>query len=265
MDSIQKIEEFSAQFKTSDELFGSTVHFDAVLMNFVVIGEAVDKLPANFKNSISDIPWQKVKDFVTLPLRSLFIFEGRRWGLTSIKNERIEYAAREVRGYCLDVGCGKHNVLIKEFLGGNGAGIDVFAYDGLGPENIVSDMPPLPFPDGQFDSVTFIANLNHIPVSDRDAELAEAHRCLKSGGNIIVTMPCALAGILVHTFVHAYDRLFGTHYDVDAIRGMHHEEHFFVRDEEIIERLTRAGFRDIRKKYFGTQWGMNHLFMGWKR
>jgi len=60
--------------------------------------------------------WQKIKDFITLPARSLFLYEGRRFGLSSTQDERFEYAAKEVRGYCLDVGCGKYNRFIKNFL-----------------------------------------------------------------------------------------------------------------------------------------------------
>ena len=208
--------------------------------------------------------WQKCKDFLTLPLRSLTLFEGRRWGLTSTQDERFAYAAREVRGYCLDIGCGKYNRFITDYCGGNGIGIDVFAYEGLGPENIVTDMTHLPFADATFAAVTFIANLNHVPRDDRDAELREAQRVLRPGGNIIVTMPCAVAGVLVHKFVHWHDALMGTHFDVDAVRGMHHDEEYWLPDQEIIERLTRAGFGGIAKKYFWTQWGLNHLFVGVK-
>lgn len=209
--------------------------------------------------------WQKIKDFVTLPVRSLFLFEGSRFGLSSTQDERFEYAAKEVRGYCLDVGCGKHNRFIKNFLDGYGKGIDVFPYDGLTAENLVEDMTHFPFPNAIFDSVTFIANLNHIPENDRDAELFEAYRCLKPNGNIIITMPCAFAGILIHKFVHWYDCIFGTKYDVDTVRGMHHDEEFYLSDKEIRQRLEKAGFSDITKKYFFTQWGMDHLLMGTKR
>lgn len=209
--------------------------------------------------------WQKIRDVVTLPARSFFLFEGSRWGLSSTQDERFEYAAREVQGHCLDVGCGKFNRFVNVFLGGNGKGVDVFLYDGLTAENLVADMTHLPFPEAVFDSVTFIANLNHVPKNDRDKELREAYRCLKVGGNIIITMPCAFAGILIHKIVHVYDQVFGTHYDVDSIRGMHHDETYFLRDPDIINYLTSAGFTNIRKKYFWTQWGMNHLFVGWKR
>lgn len=208
---------------------------------------------------------QKLKDFFTLPLRALTIFEEDKWGLSSIKTERFEYAAEEVQGYCLDVGCGKHNLFIKKFLDGNGKGIDVFKYEGLIDENIVEDITKFPFSDSTFESVTFIANFSHVPRSFRDLELAESYRCLKSGGNIIITMPCGFASILVHKFVHLHDYLFGTDYDVDSIRGMHEDEEYFLTDTEIISRLKSAGFKDTYKKYFLTQWGMNHAFVGWKR
>lgn len=208
---------------------------------------------------------QKLKDFVTLPLRALTLFEENKWGLTSMQAERFEYAAKEVLGYCLDIGCGKNNLFVNKYLNGNGKGVDVFYYEGLTEENIVPSLETFPFPDRSFDSATFIASLNHIPKKLRDKELAEAHRCLKTDGNIIITMPCAFAGIMIHRIVAAYDSIFGTNYDVDSVRGMHNDEDYYLSDREIIERLGRAGFKGITKKYFWTQWGMNHAFIGRKK
>ena len=207
---------------------------------------------------------QKSLDFFTFWLRALALIEKDRWGLTSLASERYYYAAGEVRGYCLDVGCGKHNRFIKEFLGGGGKGIDVYPYAGLTEENLVEDISHFPFSDGTFDSVTFIANINHVPESLRDVELGEAYRCLKPGGNIIVTMGNPAAEILAHKLVWFYDKYLGTDLDVDSERGMDEEEEYFLTDREIRIRLRRAGFRGVVKKYFGTQWFMNHLFVGWK-
>lgn len=208
---------------------------------------------------------QKIKDFLTFPLRAITLFEENKWGLTSLKDERYDYAAKEVSGNCLDIGCGRENSFIKKYLKGNGIGIDVFKYEGLGDENIVPNMTKLPFQNETFDSVAFIANLNHAPKGDRDKELSEAYRCLKRGGNIVVTMPCPLAGILVHKVVHYYDEIFGTNNDVDTERGMHKDEDFYLTDSEIIERLKKAKFAEIKKKYFWTQWGLNHMFTAVKR
>ena len=58
---------------------------------------------------------QKFKDFIALPLRAVALFEVNKWGLTSTQAERFEYAAKEVRGHCLDIGCGKYNLFVQKY------------------------------------------------------------------------------------------------------------------------------------------------------
>jgi SAM-dependent methyltransferase len=207
---------------------------------------------------------QKAIDFVTFPFRAFALFHEDRFGLSSLASERFDYVAKEVRGYCLDIGCGRHDRFVQEYLKGNGRGIDLFPYEGLTEENLVSDLSHFPFADGSFEAVTFIANLNHCPRPQRDAELAEAFRVLKPGGRILVTMGNPLAEILVHKVVWLYDKLLKTNVDMDSERGMEAEEEYYLTDGEIRERLSRAGFANIRKKYFLTQWALNHVFVGEK-
>jgi SAM-dependent methyltransferase len=208
---------------------------------------------------------QKIKDFIAFPLRSITLFYSDRWGLSSLATERYDYVSREVIGYCLDVGCGRFNRFVNEFLDGKGKGIDVFEYEGLSPDNIVKDMSHFPFKDNAFDSITFIANINHIPRHLRDMEISEAYRVLKTNGNIIVSMGNPVAEILVHRAVALYDKIFGTMHDVDQERGMKEGEEYYLKDNEIRRRLEKAGFTDIKKKYFHTQWLLNHMFIAWKR
>lgn len=125
---------------------------------------------------------QKAADFLTFPLRAIVLFHEDRLGLSSLATERFDYVAREVQGLCLDVGCGRHNRLVMQFLGGCGRGIDLFPYEGLTDENLVDDLTHFPFVDEAFQSVTFVANLNHCPEPKRDTELREAFRVLKPGG-----------------------------------------------------------------------------------
>jgi hypothetical protein len=47
------------------------------------------------------------------------LFEDDRFGLSSLRTERVDYAAAEVHRYCFDVGCGHHNQFICEMLAGN--------------------------------------------------------------------------------------------------------------------------------------------------
>ena len=207
---------------------------------------------------------QKFAYFVTFPLRAFTLFHKDRCGLSSLASERFDYAAAEVTGFCLDVGCGFGKRFIDEFLGGNGRGIDVFPYAGLNDEHIVSNLSCFPFADETFDSVTFIASINHAPESQRDSELSEAWRVLKRGGNIIITMGVPVVEVIVHRLVWFYDRFLGFHVDMDTERGMEEEEAYFLPDSEIRERLERAGFQRVIRKPFRTQWGLNRLYVAWK-
>ncbi len=105
---------------------------------------------------------QKVIDFITFPFRALTLIETDRWGMSSLASERYDHVAREVTGYCLDIGCGKRNRFVSEFLPGNGKGIDIYPYEGLTEEHLVNTLDVFPFEDETFDAVTFIANLSHI-------------------------------------------------------------------------------------------------------
>lgn len=208
---------------------------------------------------------KQIVDFIFFPLRALLLIEKDKWGLSSLASERFYYVGSRVLGRCLDVGCGKGNKFITKFLNGNGMGIDVYRYEGLSDEHIVEDISHFPFENSQFDTVTFIANINHIPEPMRDIELAEAYRCLKKHGNIVVTMGNPIAEILVHKLVWLYDKLLGTNLDMDNDRGMEEGEEYYLLDSEIRERLSRAGFIDIKKHYFMTQWFLNHMFVARKQ
>jgi ubiquinone/menaquinone biosynthesis C-methylase UbiE len=207
---------------------------------------------------------KKIADFISFPFRAFTLIEEDKWALSCLASERFYYVAEEVKGRCLDVGCGKHNRFINEFIEGHGVGIDVYKYEGLTDDNIVEDMKSFPFEDISFKTITFIANINHIPKKLRDDELKEAFRCLEKDGNIIITMGNPLVEIIIHKVVWFYDKFFKTNLDMDNERGMHEDEEYYLLDKEIIERLKKAGFSKIQKRYFTTQWFLNHMFIAWK-
>jgi SAM-dependent methyltransferase len=207
---------------------------------------------------------QKIQDFITFPFRAFFVLQYDKWKLPCLKTERFDYVSREVKGYCLDVGCCRYNEFIRDYCDNNGKGIDVYPYAGLSEENIVKKLTKFPFENETFDSVTFIANINHIPPYERDIEITEAYRCLKYGGNIIIQTANPLASILAHKVSDCYDFIFGT-LNADSERGMHKDETLFVTEKEVMERLKKAGFKDLKKKYFTTQWFLNRLYVGWKK
>lgn len=66
LDAIGKIQNYIEGVADADAYFHAPMIFDATLMNFVVIGEMVDRLSAELKNRDTEIDWQKVKDFRNL-------------------------------------------------------------------------------------------------------------------------------------------------------------------------------------------------------
>lgn len=98
-----------------------------------------------------------------------------------------------VKGRLLDVGCGYNNLVAA--YPGEGVGVDVFNWGGQ-PDRVIARSDNLPFENQTFDTVTFIACLNHIPY--RVSALKEAYRVLKDDGQVLITMLGPLAGQLAH-------------------------------------------------------------------
>lgn len=214
------------------------------------------------KNLLS--PAQQILNTITFPLRAFTLFHKDKFGLSCLATERFDAVARYISGTVLDIGCGYDNQFVNKYCDEGSIGIDLFKYDGLKDENIVKDFLHLPYEPDTFDTITFIANLNHCPKNQRDEELAEMYRVLKPKGKIIVTMGNPIAELLVHKVVYYQDKLFGTKNDMDTERGMEEGEEYFLLDGEIISRLKKAGFKNIKKHYIVSQWMLNHLFVSEK-
>jgi len=63
IEAIEKIETYCAPFSSFDSFFKNQLHFDAVLMNFVIIGEMVERLSESLKAEYCSVDWAKVKSF----------------------------------------------------------------------------------------------------------------------------------------------------------------------------------------------------------
>ena len=73
LDSVEKIKQYSGSFKNADELYTDSKSFDAVMMNFVVIGEMAEKLTEDFKQSTdSQIDWFKIRGFRNIIAHNYF-------------------------------------------------------------------------------------------------------------------------------------------------------------------------------------------------
>lgn len=73
LDSIKKIELYSNRFSTADDFYADTLSFDASMMNFIIIGEMVEKLSDSFvENTSKNIDWYKVKGFRNIIAHNYF-------------------------------------------------------------------------------------------------------------------------------------------------------------------------------------------------
>ena len=178
---------------------------------------------------------QQMKDVLLAPIRMLLpdVFV-EKMGLTSLEMERINAVFPNIQGRLLDIGAGK-NKLVKKY--GNGVGVDVLEWGG--GAIVVPDSSALPFADGEFDTITFLACLNHIPY--REAVLREARRLLDKKGRLIITMINPLLGLISHKI-----RWFAE----DTKRKWCPGERYGISSGEIIRICQNAGFELSKHKRF---------------
>ena len=63
IESINKIRKYTVKFETGDDFFNNNLAFDATIMNFVVIGEMVSKLSAEFIIDNNVLDWKNIIGF----------------------------------------------------------------------------------------------------------------------------------------------------------------------------------------------------------
>jgi len=171
---------------------------------------------------------------------------SRALRLTSLEDERLRNVLPHIRGRLLDVGAG-NNHLVR--LYGDGVGVDV--HDWGGGAMVVEDTRRLPFEDATFDTVTFIACLNHIPY--REDVLREVHRLLRPDGQVVVTMIGRIIGEIGHKIWW---------YSEDKHREVMAGELMGMAPTMVLQLLTEAGFSNRRHLRF--LYGLNHLFVARK-
>ncbi len=72
LEAIDKIEQHVALFRNADEFNADTTHFDAAMMNFVIIGEMVARISTNCKETNRQIEWERIKSFRNLIAHDYF-------------------------------------------------------------------------------------------------------------------------------------------------------------------------------------------------
>lgn len=173
----------------------------------------------------------------------------------------MDFCSKFSRGKVLDVGCGRGNLFIKNYIGTeNGIGIDIFPYKGV--DNVFDDLSKLPFEDEMFDTITLIAVGGHIPKHMRKPEFKEFSRLLVKNGRLLFTEGEPVTQFLVHKWSE-FISLFTGKKDMDTERGMEEEEEYCMPESEIYDYMNSFSLRLVSRKRF--MWGLNNLYISEKK
>lgn len=164
---------------------------------------------------------------------------------------RIRVALPYLKGRVLDVGCGTNELIAayrERHPEHNCVGVDVHQWGSV--DLILDDVAHMPFTDGEFDTVTCMAALNHIP--NREDFLREARRVLAPDGVFIASMIPPGISRLWHTLRKPWD--------ADQVeRGMEEEEEYGFTRAAMRQLLERTGFAVDREISFMA--GVNRLYL----
>ncbi len=201
-----------------------------------------------FKTDIINIPSlpKTALSRLAFPLLCLLSREqSLKLGLTPIDDERVIQAMRQAKGRVLDIGCGANN-FVRSY--GNGVGVDVASWEGC--DVVIKDAAKLPFKKGEFNTVSYLACLNHIP--NREASVKDAYRVLAKDGKIIVTMITPRLGKFIHWLRF--------HNDPDhQERHIDHAHELMGMSPTYVKKiLADAGFKNIRRHRF--VYGLNSIY-----
>ncbi|MGL5741499.1 MAG: class I SAM-dependent methyltransferase [Legionella sp.] len=202
---------------------------------------------------------QSFYDLVGAPLRMVLLPDtvSEKLHLTSLRGERFRKVLPELSGRVLDIGAGdnllvhlyrKHAKKLNIALDDANQSVGVDVMDWGSDCTLIQNSAQLPFADHSFDTITYIACINHIP--ERLESLQEIRRLLRPDGKVIVTMIGKVIGKIWHAlWWYSEDK----HRDVDE-----HEE-MGMDESEIMDLFTKAGY--VLKKHERFLYGLNSMYI----
>jgi len=98
LDAIDKIKQYSSPFASADDFLSVTQAFDASLMNFIIIGEMVEKLSDELINASSkEIDWFRIKGFRNILAHNYFGVDAEEvWQIIHNSLPKLEMQLKEL-------------------------------------------------------------------------------------------------------------------------------------------------------------------------
>ena len=98
LDAIEKIKQYSAPHSSADEFLDNIQAFDASMMNFIVIGEMVEKLSEELIDATkNEIDWFKIKGFRNILAHNYFGIDAEEvWQIIQNRLPKLEIQVKKI-------------------------------------------------------------------------------------------------------------------------------------------------------------------------
>jgi uncharacterized protein with HEPN domain len=91
IEATDRIIEYTSGINSADDFNNDYRNFDATMMNFVVIGEMVDKLSDDFKKKHDKVEWVKIKGFRNIVAHDYFGIDAEEvWQISKNKIPKLK-------------------------------------------------------------------------------------------------------------------------------------------------------------------------------
>jgi uncharacterized protein with HEPN domain len=86
LEAIDRIIEYTSGIQSADDFNNDYRNFDATMMNFLVIGEMIDKISDEFKKKHPEVEWIKIKGFRNIVAHDYFGIDAEEvWQIIKTK------------------------------------------------------------------------------------------------------------------------------------------------------------------------------------
>ena len=98
LEAIEKIKQYCMPFASADDFFNNSQAFDASLMNFIIIGEMVEKLSNDLlDNTENKMNWLKIKGFRNILAHNYFGVDAEEvWQIVHHNLPKLETQLKEL-------------------------------------------------------------------------------------------------------------------------------------------------------------------------
>jgi uncharacterized protein with HEPN domain len=102
LETIEKIRSFTSDLNTPEEFEKDVESFDATIMNFIVLGEAVSKLSDDVKEKYPGIDWRKIHAFRNVLAHDYFgIYPAEVWEIIQTDLPKLQSDLNSIPGLSL--------------------------------------------------------------------------------------------------------------------------------------------------------------------